>query len=267
MIQDLTLHNNTTWSYKAEEQSFSRIKKVKDNDKINLEITTYTLGKKLGEGSTSNVYNLIPNIPTKKIKAIKIPLTHKDFLSPEFEIMSLLPSAKGVMKPPKGWVIDCIILPKYERRLCDIAETMSSEMKMDAITQLVNGLMELHENGICHGDILSINILFRKKRTLSCYDIVDFGTSRVYGKTVVNFYTSLDSEDQFMELKQYDIHNLGIIFWKLVSTKKTFPETLTREQVCEKGFPPNIADLINYMCDRTLLKKEMSVAYKILTIQ
>jgi len=256
--------NFANWEFDdAQAIKFTRTKKILIEKELKEDITVYLLGTNLGEGGGSSVHSLIPNNPAKKIKAVKIKHGGKRVdLSKEFVILSILPKSEGLSLPPKGFTEGCIILAKYDCTLESILNKMTPKMKIEAIKQLVNGLLSLHETGICHSDIRPRNIMCRTRNDKTRFDLIDFDEAWAYGKVTANkFNNDIFDEKQFLKDMQKDITWLGYELYNIVLGKIVCDrETVTYEFVNEMGLPASFADLINYMCNSRNNKKDMKIA-------
>lgn len=260
--------HDTKWELDSASKIFTRTKKITVDKETIDETIQYSLGPKLGEGGGSCVLTLIPNKPGKKIKAVKSKHGGKPLkrLFNEYVMLSILPQGEGLPLPPKGFVKGCIILTKYDCTLESILSNMTPAMKIEAIKQLVNGLLSLHAEGICHCDIRPRNILCLKKNDIMRYDLVDFDESWAYNHPKVKFKGDEYNETSFFQEKQKDIQWLGLdflnIFYNKITSRESLP--LTHESAKEMGLPTYIVDVINYMCDFKNKQKDIKKAKQML---
>ncbi len=213
------------WSYNSDLKNFVR--------KKNNEETIYTFGKELGQGTFGTVYELIPNRDDKKIKAVKVPRGWGNFEN-EYNISKNLPGSEGLQKPPKAFLNQMLVLPKYDGVLSKILPKLTVSEKLEVMKQLINGLAVLHDKGISHNDLINPNnFMYRKTKDGKMhYAIIDFGN--------INY-------DSFIN----DIHSLGMKIQDIVfqdsDNYMTNFEILEETSVTERGFPPPLTKVINFM--------------------
>lgn len=244
--------SQATWTYNAHEKKVVRTKKISTAE---VETTVYSLGTRLGDqGGWNDIFNLIPDDPTKKTKVIKIKrkgVGSRVTPAREFGILSILPKSEGLSLPPKGFVKGRIILAKYDCTLDSMLPSMTPRMKIEAIQQLVNGLTALHAAGICHCDIRFPNIMCRTKKDKTRYDLIDFGEAWAYKNETIVFDEGVFNEERYLEDKQKDILQLGLKLYSIVMGNEECKfTTLSHEFMKSMDLPPSFADAINYMCER-----------------
>jgi serine/threonine protein kinase len=247
-------HSKSFWGQSLDGQIY----RTKNNSTV-----FYQIGKQLGSGFFSNVYSLEPEDKNKKSKVVKVALSSDsmDFMK-EFGILSNLPLSQGVQLPPKAFFSSSmgmnpgIVMTKYDGNLYEIHFQMTPMMKLEAIRQLLKGLIALYEAGIYLEDIKLDNILYLKKGNYTRYDLADFGVSLRASE--------MGDKEKFDWEYQKAIYDLGIAFKMLLfSLAGLRMEKILESQVEEMGLPRHLSDLLNYMIGsnkKTILElKEMSV--------
>ena len=98
-----------------------------------------------------------------------------------------------------------LIKAKYNGNLDEMAENLTIEDKLEAMRQLLNGLIKLHEISRIHRDILLKNIFVRIKvkeeKKIKYYHLGDFGISVIF-----------NPEEHSKSLVNKDICSLGDAF-------------------------------------------------------
>lgn len=168
------------WGYDQERDRYFRDK--------NGERDYYTQGNLIGSGAVGDVYLLIPIRKEKKTKVIKIRKNiHRDLLRQELDMSKKIPQGIGIQLPAKGYIpqsknfTERLILPKYDgdlQKLCDSGE-MSAELILEAMYQLLQGLVSLKNHALLHSDLRAKNIFYRFKENQIRFDICDFGQASV----------------------------------------------------------------------------------------
>ncbi|RPB06909.1 kinase-like protein, partial [Morchella conica CCBAS932] len=105
---------------------------------------------------------------------------------------------------------------------------------LNIITQVLHGLVVLHERNICHRDLKPQNILIASPRPLRV-KIADFGTSKYIKETevrtrvgtveytapeVLGLWTSKTRRNHFPYA--LDIWSMGCIFYEMITSKRPF---------------------------------------------
>lgn len=139
----------------------------------------------LGEGLNGSVYRqrktLGRNLPTNEI-AIKIFKNHDELKAFERRFQDLIHFRSRYCASFLGWelldnriavamdYIDGVSLYEVSR-----SAHLTSEIKVEIMAQLQNGVRELHSAGICHGDLSFSNIMIDIRGQLK---LIDFGLGK-----------------------------------------------------------------------------------------
>lgn len=256
------------WGFNSESKKIYRVKRIKNNEIPRTETIIYSLGAQLGYGATSKVFELIPNDPKKKTKAVKIANTNElFFFEKEYNKLLKLPQSEGVQLPPHAFFPGCcrtdklivrsmIIMPKYNGALYEFHDKMTPGMKIEAMRQLIQGLSALHTTGIYPGDIDLNNIMYRLKENKYRYDFIDFGFACVKSSPMQN-NDDIREKRRFRFAEKADIRDLGNVFKRIVFGWDCFHmNEIKYEDMIQRNLLPGSADLINYMCSNKRYRKE-----------
>ncbi len=169
---------SSTWQY--DQSQFSRVKPNKET--ATSQTINYVKDSCLGSGLYGSVYVLKPDEKTAKTKAIKFSDQKSHSVKYEYDICLKWPKGtRGLLLRPKAYFetffTDCYIMHQYDGTLADLLYQLTAKEKIEAIDQLCQGVMSLHELGIAHRDIHLSNVFYDKNRNR--FDLGDFGCAKV----------------------------------------------------------------------------------------
>ena len=206
-----------------------------------VDINDFKFGKKIGQGGFSKVYFAIQK-STKRMCAIKL-LNFKDlkknrFLAYEREILVLAAVKNPFLLSFVGFSTKYpfAIITDYVRNgsLFDAVRVrrgdnaLSGTDKTKIALGIAHGMKRLHELGIIHRDLKSLNILLDKSNIPK---IADFGLSRYTPDTpkqlmTGNVGTSHWMAPEILKNAHYDnkadVYSYGILLWEILTGKTPF---------------------------------------------
>ena len=199
------------WEYDQCTDQISRVKTKVVNGQSFTATTKYQIDTNTLLGVASCLVRPLKPEVDGKIKAVKMGTTEYITLKQEHHISCQWPNkTMGLMIHSKAWLkidwCEVLIMHKYDNSLCDIVETLTSDEKLEAITQISYGLVKLHELGIAHDDLKFANILYDKQKNR--YDIADFG----YAK----FLKNIKSKEDRTKLINNDIQELKTMIRRIL---------------------------------------------------
>lgn len=170
------------WGY---DYADDKIFRVKNGSKV-----TYTIGNLLGKGATAKVFELVPDNPQKRIKAIKITTgwATGPMLDNEFDkLLSLTNEGQpiGIQLKPKAKITfankNMVIFPKYDCSLDQLEEkkiVLAADQIADAARQMIEGLYFLYQQDYFVSDIGAGNTFYRVKKGVCRFDLSDLSFLR-----------------------------------------------------------------------------------------
>ncbi len=235
------------------DQHFSRTK-TKDGMAYT---TRYDGGYVLGTGSSGTVVSLIPNGEQRhrKIKAYKY---SQSSMKHEYEISLSWPNkSTGLLLHPKAYFPNfeggqgsAMVMHKYDGNLDDFCYSLNEEQNLEAVCQISQGLVTLHDLNILHRDLFLPNIFYDKNRNR--YDIGDFGRSEFCG---------VDSETSY----EKDASSLVQTINKIFFGKNYWPELFRGAEVDvlqNQGYSSDLAEkIVNFLANPPKNAKAISAFF------
>ena len=254
------------------------------NDELNKplsNISQYTLGEKLGEGTFGVVY-LGTHILTKEKVAIKIiekkklrNEKDKNRLKREISILKKLHHINIINLYTTIETINQIyIIQEYAsgKELFDYIiqkKKLSEKESLKYFQQIISGIEYIHKLRICHRDLKSENIILTLNNEIK---LIDFGLSNFYNKNQLlktPCGSPLYAAPELLKGKKYsglkiDIWSCGIILYLMVTGNLPFNDnneiSLFKQIIKGKYFIPsfvskNCSDLIKKMLITNPLKR------------
>ncbi len=214
-----------------------------EDERISLD-NKYIVKMNKGKGITSEVY-LVQEEETNKLYAAKILLHHCPFFDNEIEILSTLKNANipyiinivnsgdGEIRKDKKSIKKQYIILEYAQK-GDLSKYIlfgekglkENHAKL-LFSRIVKGVKAMHENGICHRDLKTQNILLDDKYNPK---ICDFGfATYISDKLKDCLGTKRYAAPEIFKSKCYngakiDIFSLGVILFDLVTGLVSFKE-------------------------------------------
>jgi serine/threonine protein kinase len=147
---------------------------------------TYQLGEKIGKGGSGEVHQAL-NLETGEVVAVKTMKQNTDVKQSEVDALQTeVELLKKLVHPNIVKYIDSIrindelhiVLEYMEngslRSLCDKFDGFSESLVAIYVTQVLNGLVFLHSQGVLHRDVKGANILTTKDGSVK---LADFGVA------------------------------------------------------------------------------------------
>ena len=214
-----------------------------EEGKISLD-NKYIIKMNKGKGVTSEVF-LVQEEETNKLYAAKILLHHCPFFDNEIEILNTLKNANipyiiniitsgdGEIKKDKKSIKKQYIILDYAQKgdlskyilLCE--KGFKEKNAKLIFSKILRGVKAMHENGICHRDLKTQNILLDEKYTPK---ICDFGfATYISDKLKDCLGTKRYAAPEIFKNKYYDgvkidIFSLGVILFDIVTGLVGFRE-------------------------------------------
>ncbi len=243
-MMEATISNRTgaIWHYDQNSFNFSRAR-TKNGTTYT---THYDVGESLGNGANGVVHVLTPTESQKgrKLKAFKY---STDSMKREYEISLNWPNkSTGLLLRPKAYLLgfgngalgNMIVMHKYDGSLADFYLAMNRAERLEAVCQISQGLVTLHDLHILHGDLRLANIFCDEN--MNRYDLGDFGSARF-------------DDDGCCADDKYDVFRLIeaitlIFFGKNCVTRAQAPQEKWLEVLQGQGYSFDLAEqIVNFL--------------------
>ncbi len=222
------------------EKEIQRLKVKIVDGQLQADVTKYQIGGRMAKGKYGAVSLLRPEGKgkTKAIKRFKDRyFTNRRENIKEFEIMHLWPNgAVGLILHPKGFISgqsvkdEVLIMHSYDYSMSIAIYFLSLQQRVEAVCQIIQGLITLHNLGIVHRDLHDGNVLYDKRKNR--FDISDFGGAR----------TKNELGDEFeKEVNQKDIPDLVALI-KFILFRDREAEDV--ETIQDMGFSRQVSEMI-----------------------
>lgn len=123
------------------------------------------------------------------------------------------------------------------------------------INNVLHGLIELHDRGLCHGDLKPGNILIRKNPLKAVLGDCGFVSISKYAKT--NMTTETYRDPHYEKTSAHDMFSFGICLFEIITKKRIYAKDRYQEYY-ENGKKKHKLLKYNYNEFRSVVKKEMS---------
>ena len=204
----------------------------------------YIIIMKEGKGGTSEVF-LVQEEETKKIYAAKILYHHYPFFENEIEMLktlkdknipyiaNLIDSGDGEIQAEKKFTKKQYLILEYAQKgdlskyILLYEKGLKEKNAKLFFSKILKGVQAMHNNGICHRDLKTSNILLDEKYNPK---ICDFGFATYNTKNLKDCLgTKRYAAPEILNHQNYDgfktdIFSLGVILFDLVTGLTTFRE-------------------------------------------
>lgn len=204
-----------------------------------LEVTGYTILRRIGAGGMSTVYLAQSNVntPLVVLKVLDGKLLHEtEFLKrfiQEYGIISKLHTPHVVKIFDQGYSDDHMYIAMEYFSGGDLKDKidqgMDADEAIDDLAQMAKGLEAIHAAGVVHRDLKPQNIMFRTDGSLA---ILDFGIAKVLSDaTQLTQHGQVFGTPYYMSPEQgtgakldgrSDLYSIGVIFYEMLTGQKMY---------------------------------------------
>jgi serine/threonine protein kinase len=254
------------------------------------------LGDKIGKGTFGEVWNGDYTYNGKEYKNVAVKLlaitdekTIKEFEN-EIMVIQYLGTSPYVVTIYDYFIVNSndmiygyIIMEKVNNTFfpnyIHVLDTLYGDdwynAVVNAMRQLVEGLMYIHSKGVIHGDLKPENILYDDKTKhlvftdfgLSCYKICtpSFRGSVLFADPTL--YLTYGRKLNYKQAADFeaDIYSLGVIFYEMIGKKQLFYKPPRSEAEYTNFYNANMKLLLVFLKKKRITDEQTTILYDILS--